>query len=230
MATYKTKALIIRTRDFLEADKIVNLLTPNGRVDAVAKSARKPNSRKSSHIEILNYFDAYLARGKNLDILLEIKNSNNIKIQTTYINYIFYIAEILEKTIFEIDHKLYKRFIECLEIMDTNIHCSILKIQLIVLEELGSLPNIKVCIDSDEELKYNRYSNAQKIGYSKEKSNGRKMSERELKIQTFLINNNNREILGKINIDLLEFNKLFHLQNKWIEIASDVSFKSVKLL
>ena len=41
----KTLAIVLRRTDFGEADRIVNLLTPNGKQVAIARGVRKPKSK-----------------------------------------------------------------------------------------------------------------------------------------------------------------------------------------
>jgi DNA repair protein RecO (recombination protein O) len=44
--TYRTEAIILRRKDFGEADRILTLFTPGeGKVRVVAKGIRKPRSR-----------------------------------------------------------------------------------------------------------------------------------------------------------------------------------------
>ena len=41
----KTLAIVLRRTDFGEADRIINLLTPGGKVSAMARGVRKPKSK-----------------------------------------------------------------------------------------------------------------------------------------------------------------------------------------
>ena len=70
MATYKTKALVLRRLAFGEKDKIVTVLTRDkGKLRAVAKGARGPASRLSGATEPLTVFDGLIAEGTRLDIV-----------------------------------------------------------------------------------------------------------------------------------------------------------------
>lgn len=71
---YKTEAIIIKTKDLGEADKIVILISKNkGRIETIAKGARKPTSKKSTSIDLNVYASFAIASGKNLDVITELK-------------------------------------------------------------------------------------------------------------------------------------------------------------
>ena len=50
---FRTEAIVLRRRDFGEADRLLTLYTPErGKISALAKGARKPTSRKAGHVEL----------------------------------------------------------------------------------------------------------------------------------------------------------------------------------
>ena len=60
---YKTEAIIIKRRNFGEADRILTILTKNyGKIQVRAPGVRKITSRRSSHIELLNFSSLTLYR------------------------------------------------------------------------------------------------------------------------------------------------------------------------
>lgn len=70
MASYKTKAISIRTRPFAEADKMVTLFTrDHGKIRAIAKGARRVPSSLGGRVETFTYADYFIAKGRNLDII-----------------------------------------------------------------------------------------------------------------------------------------------------------------
>lgn len=70
--TYRTPALILQRRDFGEADRLLTLLTPeHGRVEAIAKGARKPVSTKTGHVELFTRADMLINKGRELDIIAQ---------------------------------------------------------------------------------------------------------------------------------------------------------------
>jgi DNA repair protein RecO (recombination protein O) len=70
--TFRTPAIILKRRDFGEADRLLTLLTPHhGKLDAVAKGARKPTSSKTGHVELFTEVDMLIARGRELGIVTQ---------------------------------------------------------------------------------------------------------------------------------------------------------------
>ena len=64
MKQKKTLAIVLRRTDFGEADRIVNLLTPEGKVSAIARGARRQKSKLAGGIEIFALNEVVIAEGK----------------------------------------------------------------------------------------------------------------------------------------------------------------------
>lgn len=63
---FNTEGIVVRARDLGEADRIVILLTPNrGLVSAVARSARRTNSRTGGHVDLLRHITAQISEGRS---------------------------------------------------------------------------------------------------------------------------------------------------------------------
>ncbi len=70
MASYKTRAISLKTAPFAEADKLVTLFTrDHGKIRAIAKGARRVPSRLGGRVETFTFADYFIARGRNLDII-----------------------------------------------------------------------------------------------------------------------------------------------------------------
>ena len=61
----KTLAIVLRRTDFGEADRIINLLTPGGKVSAMARGVRKPKSKLAGGIEFFALNEVVLIEGKS---------------------------------------------------------------------------------------------------------------------------------------------------------------------
>ena len=61
----KTLAIVLRRTDFGEADRIINLLTPSGKVSAMARGVRKPKSKLAGGIEFFALNEVVLIEGKS---------------------------------------------------------------------------------------------------------------------------------------------------------------------
>ena len=70
--TYRTEAIVIRRSDFGEADRLLTLFSvDHGKVRAVGKGARKPQSRKTGHVELFMRSKFLIAEGRDLDIVTQ---------------------------------------------------------------------------------------------------------------------------------------------------------------
>ena len=70
--TYRTEAIILRRHDFAEADRLLTLFSrERGKIRAIAKGARKPQTRKSGHVELFMRTRFLIAQGRNLDIITQ---------------------------------------------------------------------------------------------------------------------------------------------------------------
>lgn len=72
MPLYRDEAIVLRTTDLGEADRIVTLLTRgHGKVRAVAKGVRRTLSRFGARLEPFSRVDAQFAEGRSLDIVTQ---------------------------------------------------------------------------------------------------------------------------------------------------------------
>ena len=62
---YRSEGIVMRRRDQGEADRVLTLCTPLGKIDVIAKGARKVRSRKAGHIELFSRSSFVIARVKN---------------------------------------------------------------------------------------------------------------------------------------------------------------------
>lgn len=69
---FRTDALILKRRDFNEADRLLTIFTPgHGKIDVIAKGARKPTSTKAGHVELFTRVDMLIHRGRDFGILAQ---------------------------------------------------------------------------------------------------------------------------------------------------------------
>jgi DNA repair protein RecO (recombination protein O) len=68
VAVYHADALVIRSREFGESDRVLTLFSRElGKLQAVAKGVRKPKSRQRAGVQLFTYGDFLIHRGKTLD-------------------------------------------------------------------------------------------------------------------------------------------------------------------
>ncbi len=74
MKTHRTKAIVLRRTNYGEADRVVQLLTPDGRRAVMARGVRKEKSKLAGGIELFAVSDVVLGEGKgDLGILTSAK-------------------------------------------------------------------------------------------------------------------------------------------------------------
>lgn len=74
MRVYRDEAVVLRTQDLGESDRIVSLLTRScGRVRAVAKGVRRTSSRFGARLEPFGVIDVQLHLGRSLDIVTQVE-------------------------------------------------------------------------------------------------------------------------------------------------------------
>jgi DNA repair protein RecO (recombination protein O) len=84
MRSFKTEGIVIKRKNFHEADRILTIFTKTrGKILVKAKGVRKITSRRAGHIELLNcaIFNLYQGNGlKGMPILTEVESLNNYSV------------------------------------------------------------------------------------------------------------------------------------------------------
>ena len=74
MKTARTKAIVLRRTNYGEADRVVQLLTPDGRRSVMARGVRKEKSQLAGGIELFAISDVVIGEGKgDLGVLTSAK-------------------------------------------------------------------------------------------------------------------------------------------------------------
>lgn len=99
MRTHKIEGIILKRRNFKEADRILTVLSKSdGKILVLAPGVRRITSRRSPHIELLNLSELTLYGSSTfLPILTEariIEDFANIKENLEKIGYSYYICEL----------------------------------------------------------------------------------------------------------------------------------------
>lgn len=101
MRAFKTEGIILKRKNFGEADRILTVFTVSkGKVSVLARGVRKITSRRAGNIELLNRVQMYLHQGKNFLILTEASSINTfqkLKEDLTLSTYAYHILEATDK-------------------------------------------------------------------------------------------------------------------------------------
>jgi DNA repair protein RecO (recombination protein O) len=97
---YRAEGVVIRRMDLGEADRIVTLFTlQQGKLRAVAKGVRRPESHLGGNLELFVRANVLLARGRNLDIITQaemIDAYKGLREDLACIQGAFYLGELLD--------------------------------------------------------------------------------------------------------------------------------------
>lgn len=95
-----TEGIVLKRRNIGEADRILTVLTRNyGKLQVKAVGVRKISSKRSSHIEPLNYIVMSLYKGKAMPILTEITTKESfaeIKTDLHKIGFAYHLCELVD--------------------------------------------------------------------------------------------------------------------------------------
>jgi DNA repair protein RecO (recombination protein O) len=99
--TFRTEAVVIRRSDFGEADRLLTLFSQDrGKIRAIAKGARKPQSRKTGHVELFMRSKFLIAEGRNLDIATQaemVESYARLRDDLVRATYASYAVELLDR-------------------------------------------------------------------------------------------------------------------------------------
>ena len=62
---YRTLGFVLRRTNYGEADRILNIITPKGKISAIAKAARKEKSKLAGGIEMFSLTDLNIHQGRS---------------------------------------------------------------------------------------------------------------------------------------------------------------------
>ncbi|MBA3723290.1 MAG: DNA repair protein RecO [Candidatus Levybacteria bacterium] len=100
MRTIKTEGIIIKRKNFGEADRLLTVITPYfGKLTIKATGVRKITSRRSAHIELLNHSALNLYKGSGMHVLTEVKMIDDhaaIKMDFTKVGLAYHMCELID--------------------------------------------------------------------------------------------------------------------------------------
>jgi DNA repair protein RecO (recombination protein O) len=157
---YRTEAVIIRRSDFGEADRLLTLLTPQGKRRVVAKGARKTTSRLAGHIELFMHTTMLLAVGRTLDIVTGssiLHGYDGLRNDLERIGAAYYAAELIDRLVVEEDdenRQAFELLVETLGAIATTAHINLVLryFELRLLGYAGYRPRFYHCAACQETL------------------------------------------------------------------------------
>lgn len=126
MRGFKVEGIILKRRNFGEADRILTVFThQRGKISVLAKGVRRITSRRAGNVELLNRVIMFLHQTKGMPILTEAKAINTfpkLKEDLTLSAYAFHIIELVDKLTAENQENriLYEHLVEVLRRLERN--------------------------------------------------------------------------------------------------------------
>ena len=166
MGILKTKGIILSESNMNDFDKMVTILTPNGKIGCSAKGARRPKSLLMSGTQFLCFGEYLLYQGSNsyhINSCDTIELFYNIRIDLDKLKYAAYITKIINDVTDENQntYKILQLYLNTLymiseEEKDLDFVISVFKIRLCCL--LGFMPEIRKCGNCGLQEKLNYFS------------------------------------------------------------------------
>ncbi len=158
MGTIKTKGIIIAENNMGDFDKMVTILTPNGKIGCSAKGARRPKSQLMAGTQFLCFGEYMLFKGNNtytLNSCETIEVFYDIRIDLEKLEYASQITKIIQDVTDENQntYKILQLYLNTLYViskidMDLDFVISIFKLRLMCL--LGFTPRIEECVNCNQ--------------------------------------------------------------------------------
>ncbi len=151
MKSYLAEGIVIKRKNFGEADRILTLFTQKyGKIKILAKGVRRITSRRGPNIELFNRVQLSVHIGKTFDILTEAQVLNTfskIRKNLDLVGLAFHICEIVDGLCPERQShpRIYEMMLKVFNELD---HGPVHLFEQNILQELGYLPKDNREIDS----------------------------------------------------------------------------------
>ena len=170
--TYRAVALTLRKRVLGEADVISTLLTrEHGKLEVVARGARRLTSKLMGHFEPLTLLRVSLVRGRSLDIVSEaevVTAFNSVKTDYRTTARALYVAELVDgfSALASADPELFDLTLQTLSAIgaDPTSELPLRYFDLHLLNRSGFMPELYNCIDCGSELEPDQHRFATRAG------------------------------------------------------------------
>lgn len=239
MANYKTRGIIIKRSNFGEADRLLTIFTERfGKVKAIAKGARKQQSKLAGNLEPFCLTNFVFAEGRNLDIVTEaeiincfFKIRNNLK----SINSSFYLAEVIDKLSEEREthldvFNLLLRTLEKINYLPDKIILPYFEINF--LANIGYQPELYKCLDCGKKIT----SGGNGFDFSEGgvlcktcNRNAAKISDEAIKVLRLFLRHDIK-LLEKLKLSPKTTDELIDIAERYIKHIHQQEFKSRRFL
>lgn len=153
MGIFKTKGIIIAEHNMSDYDKMVTILTPNGKIGCAAKGARRPKSALMAGTQFLCFGDYLLYQGASshhVNSCEVIEVFYNLRIDLDKLNYASHIIKIINDVTDENQntYKILQLLLNTLYVIsetDKDLDLTIATFKMKLMSLLGFTPTIDKC-------------------------------------------------------------------------------------
>jgi DNA repair protein RecO (recombination protein O) len=152
---FRTEGIVLGRLDYGEADRILVVFTPNfGKLDLIAKGARKTQSRLGPQLDLFANVNLELSRGRDLDVVrsaLPLRRFNRLRGDLDAFGHASYYAELVRSfTQPREEHpEIYNLLVSTLVLMEEGVDIWMLTrhFELALLAHLGYRPELFECVN-----------------------------------------------------------------------------------
>ena len=163
--TYRAEGLVLKNNSFGEADLLVTVFSREwGKLRAVAKGAKRTNSKLVGHFEPLTVVRLALTRGRNLDVVNQGEVSENfgaLKGQLNSLTRGLYVAELVDGFGAEAspNPQLYQLAVETLAAVEKAPYQDLIlrRFELHLLGVSGFMPELYHCVECRRPLEPDKH-------------------------------------------------------------------------
>lgn len=157
---YRTEAIVIGRFDLGETDRIFTLYTPSrGKMRAIAKGVRRPQSRLAPHLEILSQSRLILAKGRDLDVVTSAETVDAhwpLRTDLDAFGYASYLCELLNQMTEDNQEspQIYGLLSNSLRLISEGVSAFSVtrQYELALLSSLGYRPELYRCMGCGKEI------------------------------------------------------------------------------
>jgi DNA repair protein RecO (recombination protein O) len=158
--TYPVEAIVLRSRDLGENDRMLTLYTrERGRMTVIAKGARKQGSHLAGCSDALTFCSFLLAHGRQFDYVTQaqpLRSFVNVRRDLSRLGHALVIAELIERATPEHqpNERFYDQVLIVMELFDGDLDptCAMLWGELKFAQILGYAPVLDRCARCGREL------------------------------------------------------------------------------
>ena len=158
--TFRSEAIVLKRSDFGEADRLLTLYTRDfGKIRAIAKGARKPQSRKTGHVELFMRTQFLFAEGRDISVITQaemVEAYPALRNDLVRMTYVSYAIELLDKFTVEEDRQspIYDLLVQALDWFagTENVMTAARFYELQLLSLTGFRPQLFRCVSCGEPI------------------------------------------------------------------------------